>query len=200
MHRRQNKADTLAYSSGEMNVQAIGLGHHDEGIERIGQALDAVSQGADLHGSNIQGWDFSVPRDLIYFDAERRVSRLESIDLVARDLLYAEAAVNSAHAVVIGSELWSFQNFGVTASGIPSTSAQNSPGRAFTLLVAGANREVAAGDDEVHAGNVDKALLLSAGQIVKPGSETSSPPEGPVDFKSCRAFRKPLKDNPKGLF
>lgn len=126
---------------------------------------------------------------LIYFDAERRLSRLTCYDSTCVDLMYAEAACNSAHVIVIGSALWSFEYFGITASGIPSTSAQNSPIRAFTLLVAGSEQEVSVGDDEVHTGIIDEDLLASTGVITKDGSVVNSGPDGPVDFTS-HIFRK----------
>jgi len=211
LHRRQNKADIHAFSTGDLTAQAVGLGHDDDGIRRLGAAIDELAAGRDLKGSDVQCWDFSVCRDALYFDTERRVSRIplyvhlgfedcgigsgaiSSLPLVypldrhvsiSADMLYAEAAVNSCHAIVVGSEIWSFDNFGLTASGVPSTSAQNSPIRSFTLAMAGATSQMAAGDDELHTGDVDARILEELGQRVKRGSETSSGPDGPVEFTS----------------
>ena len=209
LHRKQNKADISAYTAGDLTAQAVGLGHDDNGIAHLGAAIDAMSKGLPLKGSDVIGWDFSVCRDAIYFDAERRVSRFPDFVRIGEDtpttmpltypldqhikmsaaLLYAEAAVNSCHAIVVGDEIWVFENYGITASGIPSTSAQNSPIRSFTLAMAGAVDQMAAGDDELHTGDVDVAVLEAIGQRIKPGSETSSERHGPVEF-TCQYFRK----------
>jgi len=190
MHHRQNKADIVAYSDGSLNVQAVGLGHHDDGIKRLGEVFDSMSQGTkSLKGSDASGWDLSVSRDAIVFDAERRIRLLTKAESVARDLLLAEAMTNSAHVLVIGEALWSSDYFGVTATGIPSTSAQNSSIRSFTLRACGADDATAAGDDETHTGDVDPDLLLSTGCLTKEGSEWESGPKGPASFTS-HSFRK----------
>jgi len=183
-HHAQNKADIVDYSTGRLNVQAIGLGHHDEGITRLGEAFDKIADGGSLGGSDASGWDLSVCADLMYFDAERRASRLPKVDLLARDILWAEAAVSARHILAIGSELMTFTNFGVVGSGMPSTSATASPGRVFGLLICGADAGIAATDDAVQRGSVDEALLSTTGVIVKEGSRWSSGPNGPVDFTS----------------
>jgi len=197
MHRHQNKADIHAYASGQLNSQAVGLGHHDQGIKRIGEMLNDLSikyphapcntnfVGYDeFHTSDASGWDLSVSRDAIYFDAERRISRSTRACPVYNDLLWAEAACNSAHVIVIGTALWTFEWFGITASGIPSTSAQNSAIRSFTAKACGAKKQTAAGDDLVHTGLMNLELLASTGCITKEGSQKAAHPEGPVEFTS----------------
>jgi hypothetical protein len=184
LHRAQNKADILAYTAGAMDVQAVGIGHHDEGIRRVGEVFDRMTGGEQwMVCSDASGWDMSVCRDAIYFDAERRISRQTEHHEVFANLMWAEAACNSAHVVVIGTTLWVFEHFGITASGIPSTSAQNSPIRGFTLYVTGAGELVVVGDDEVHVGDVDWVLLASTGVITK-GSPSRCGPYGPVEFTS----------------
>jgi len=213
MHHDQNKADINAYSTGGLAHQAVGLGHDDGGIQKIGRLLEQLSRGTEsIHSSDIEAWDFSVPRDAIYFDAERRVCLfkdraqyfhstadnprwvmypMSKLNAIAADCIYAEAAVNSCHLVVVGEEMWTFHEFGITASGIPSTSAQNSPIRSFTLRLAGSATQSAAGDDGLHTGDVDDSLLARAGQKVKPGSAKSSLPSGPVGFTSHEFSRLP---------
>lgn len=213
MHHDQNKADIQAYSDGKLSHQAVGLGHDDDGIQKIGRLLEQLSGGVDdINSSDIEAWDYSVPRDAIYFDAERRVCLLKdrvpyyhelaenprwvqfpmaNLNAIAAKCLYAEAAVNSAHLVVVGEELWTFDEFGITASGIPSTSAQNSPQRSFTLKLAGSKTQSAAGDDGLHTGKVCERKLAAAGQRVKPGSASTSPPGGPVGFTSHEFTRLP---------
>jgi len=191
LHRAQNKADILAYTTGALDVQAVGLGHHDEGIKRIGEVFDRMTGGDEwIHCSDASGWDMSVCRDAIYFDAERRISRQSEYDDIFTRLIWAEAACNSAHVVVIGTALWSFEHFGITASGIPSTSAQNSPIRGFTLRAAGAKKLVTLGDDEAHVGKIDWELLASTGVMTKEGA-SRCPPHGPVEFTSHIYQRDP---------
>jgi hypothetical protein len=186
MHRDQNKSDIFAYASGEMDVQAVGIGHHDDGIARIGQAFDRLTAGGRRHmrGTDASGWDLSVSRDAIVFDAEARARRFTEVDPVAWKLLFAEAMCNSAHIVVLDGELWCSHFFGITASGIPSTSAQNSRIRSITLILCGAEAVISVGDDEVHAGDVDEELLATTGCITKAGSQTLSGPAGPISFTS----------------
>ncbi|APG75716.1 hypothetical protein 1 [Beihai sobemo-like virus 6] len=200
-HRHQNKTDIYAYAAGKLNCQAVGLGHHDNGVKRIGEMLEEISKKYprwgtagqvaydDFQSSDASGWDLSVSRDAIYFDAERRIALSTRACPAYNDLLWAEAACNSAHVVVIGTAMWTFEWFGITASGIPSTSAQNSSIRSFTAQACGATKQTAAGDDLVHTGSLDIELLASTGCLTKEGSERSSGPEGPVEFTS-HVFKK----------
>jgi hypothetical protein len=187
MHHTQNKQDIEDYASGVLHTQAIGMGHHDAGIARLGESFDLIGAGQEvLYDSDASGWDLSVCRDSLYYDAERRVSRFTAAPQhhgVSSDLMYCEAAANSCHVVVMGKELWSFDHFGITASGIPSTSAQNSPIRCLLLILCGAIAGITVGDDEVHSGLVDLALLFSTGVITK-GSVHSSSPTGPIEMTS----------------
>jgi hypothetical protein len=97
--------------------------------------------------------------------------------------MFCQAAVNSAHCLVVGSCLWVMETFGITASGIPSTSAQNSRIRSFSLLLCGAEDVISQGDDEIHRGLVDLELLASCGTITK-GKMNTVGPDGPIAFTS----------------
>jgi V8-like Glu-specific endopeptidase len=186
LHHAQNKEDILAYATEKLHSQAVGMGHHDDGLARMGKTFDVMTQQGtkNVAYSDASGWDLSVCRDALYFDAHRRVSRMKDVSWVVKDLMMAEAATNSTHVIVIGKELWTFYNFGVTATGIPSTSAQNSPIRSFTLIACGADAACAVGDDEAHTGDVDKALLATTGIIIKEGSDGVTGPTGPIDMTS----------------
>lgn len=186
LHHAQNKEDIMAFATEKLHCQAVGMGHHDDGLTRMGRTFDVMTQQEtkNIAYSDASGWDLSVCRDALYFDAHRRVSRMKDVSWVIKDLMMAEAATNSTHVIVIGKELWTFYNFGVTATGIPSTSAQNSPIRSFTLVACGADAACAVGDDEAHTGDVSKELLESTGVIIKPGSDGVAGPKGPIDMTS----------------
>jgi hypothetical protein len=185
VHKTQNKADIEAYHVGDLNSQTVGMGHHDEGIERLGKTLDAVSFGntEKIYCSDASGWDVSVSRDAIYFDTERRIGCFTEYDEASAELLWLEAACNTAHILVIGGLLYALTVFGVTASGITSTSAQNSPIRAIMLLLCGAWAVATQGDDEFHTGSILQWLLDQTGCITK-GEMHESGPNGPVEFTS----------------
>lgn len=185
LHHAQNKEDITAFQRGTLTTQGVGMGHHDIGVQQTGRVFDMLSKAGTqmLHCSDASGWDLSVCADAIYFDAQRRISRFSEVSSLAADLMYCQAAVNSRHCLVIGSGLYALQEYGTTASGIPSTSGQNSPIRAFGLIAFGANAAHAMSDDEVHGGAVDVAGLASTGVITK-GEMLTCPPGGPVNFTS----------------
>jgi hypothetical protein len=139
--------------------------------------------------SDASGWDLSVARDAIVYDGERRINRLQRECPLSWELIMAEAFCNSAHVVVIGKQLVCPTNFGITASGIPSTSAQNSPIRSLTLVAAGADRAHSIGDDEVHSGGVDVVLLATTGVITK-GNIQECPADGPIDLTSHDYYKQ----------
>jgi hypothetical protein len=183
-HKPQNNEDISAYGEEILKCQGVGMGHHDEGIAMTGKILEWVADGGDrVSCSDASGWDLSVSRDGIVFDAERRISRFTEYSDTAAELLMAEAFCNSAHVIVVGKTLVVPMNFGITASGIPSTAAQNSVIRSFTLTATGATRAHTIGDDEAHAGKVDVALLATTGVITK-GAIADCPVDGPIELTS----------------
>ncbi len=187
-HNAQNKADIAAYQEGTLNMQGIGMGHHDDGIQRTGQVFEWLGElGLLLESSDASGWDLSVCRDAIMLDAERRMRLSNLTDPrelnTLRFLLYTEALCNSAHVVAFDGQLWESDRFGITASGIPSTSCQNSPIRTLQFLACGGKRGHSVGDDLIGAGASSRELLESCGTIIK-GEPTYSPPEGPHSLTS----------------
>jgi len=197
VHYMQNKADITAYALGGFHCQAIGLGHHDLGIERFGQTLDyLVSKSPDgrLYDRDATGWDLSVCRDAIVLDAERRsFCARESVRKPCRlvllfRLLMLHAMISSAHVACIGKWLWECLKAGITDSGGPSTSAQNSPIRQIQAMLAGAFAACSLGDDLITAGDVIEALLRRWGVKTKvlANGAGSNPANGPHDYTSHR--------------
>lgn len=154
--RKQDKLDIEQYQGGPVkggHQQAAGLGHHDAGIARLGKEFDRLFKtGFSVFDSDATGYDFSVPRDAIVADAYRRVLLYDGPGLMMFErLAYSEAACNSAHVVLVGGDLWEVLKPGITASGILSTTAQNSFIRALTYALVGIRHVVVAGDDAVGA-------------------------------------------------
>lgn len=197
MHYMQNKADISAYSLGGLHSQAIGLGHHDLGIERFGKTLDYLvdkSPDGRLFDRDATGWDLSVCRDAIMIDAERRaycardsLRNPNRLILLFR-LLVIHALITSAHVACLGKWLWECLKAGITDSGGPSTSAQNSPIRQIQAMLAGAAAACSLGDDLITAGDVLEYLLKKWGVKTKvlANGEGSNPASGPHDYTSHR--------------
>jgi hypothetical protein len=145
------------------------MGHNDEGARTTGRVIESLfrSGKGEIHGSDGSGWDLSVCSDALYFDAVRRISRIRSPTALDSALILAEAACNSRHVLAVDGSLFAMPVFGMTASGIPSTSAQNSPMRAAGLLLCGALECHTIGDDELHSGPVNYDLLATTGVITR---------------------------------
>lgn len=192
VHYEQNKADIDAYKAGRLDVQANGLGHHDEGIQHLGEMFQRVFKGPVVD-DDASGWDLSVTRDAIYLDAERRSYLLagahsdpvmkEKLEELFDDLLFCEAAANSSHVIAIGNRLYESQRFGITASGIPSTSGQNSPIRSILAKLAGAHHAITLGDDLVYTGPADREFMQACG-IRNKGDATTYQIGEPISFTS----------------
>jgi len=193
VHFGQNKNDISAYATGSLKSQAIGMGHHDDGIAHFGKVLDWLGEAGNIDDKDAHGWDLTVCRDAIVLDAERRIFCValepdqEHLRPVINRLLFAQAMIGSAHVACIGGSLYESLKFGITDSGNVSTSAQNSPIRQAQVRLAGAKRATSLGDDLLSVGLIIAAMLASFGVRTKDlATEVSKPPEGPHDFTSHR--------------
>jgi hypothetical protein len=173
--RKQDKLDIEQYQGGPFpggHQQAAGLGHHDLGIERLSREFDRLlATGLEVFDADAKNWDMTVNRDSIYADAWRRVILYDgSFKDVFEMLALCEAAANSAHVVLVGGNLWEILKPGLTASGILSTTAQNSFIRALLYSFVGIKACVVAGDDAAGArvaGSDHRAALAAYGPIEK---------------------------------
>eukprot|EP00438_Fugacium_kawagutii_P018946 Skav232073 [mRNA] locus=scaffold1176:448072:449016:- [translate_table: standard] len=168
LHSSQNETDVLAYHAGLKSASTIGLGHDDDGIQRFGRELEILLQAGHgvIKSADASGWDMSVSADSLWLDTIRR-TYLTPCQLHA-EFLYIEGFCNSAHIIYDGQYLWASYRFGLTASGVPSASYQNSFIRAFLAIVCGAKDALANGDDLLFAGEVDDELERSFGIIPDP--------------------------------
>lgn len=183
-HRSQDKRDIAAYQDRTHPdlPQVIGMGHHDLGIERLGEELDKVAAvNGKLYDSDCSGWDISVQRQWVMWDAKRRLVHGPSLP-VFRELLYCEAFATTAHVVAVGRRLYSVNKAGITASGILSTGANNSSERAAIKKLAGAKQVRTLGDDEFNSGaDKDKEAWLG---VRTKGDVHECGPCGPINFTS----------------
>jgi len=194
--RKQDKLDIEQYQGGPVeggHQQAAGLGHHDLGIDRLSREFDRLlSTGLEVFDADAKNWDMTVNRDSIYADAWRRVILYDgSFKDVFETLALCEAAANSAHVVLVGGNLWEVLKPGITASGILSTTAQNSFIRALLYALVGVKSCVVAGDDAAGArtpGHDHRADLAAYGPIEKAVNVYT--PEGGIEFTSHRFVKQ----------
>jgi len=195
LHSKQNKLSIRSYQEGCQNRTLGGLGHHDEGLARVGAVLDWLSDGGScqLNDEDASGWDLSVSRDAIMYDACRR-NLLTSVDCsdvvsrVNRDLMLLEGLCNSLHLIAIGTQLISIDLYGITLSGILSTTEQNCNIREKQAQLCGALRAAALGDDLGYAGKLDAALARRCGVIIK--CTNTCGPNGPFSLTSHLFVKK----------
>lgn len=166
VHNRRDKQDIEDYLVGKLHSQCVGMGHHDDGIAGTARRIRKLFSLGSVVSSDASGWDLSVGRTSLFLDLERRLVRADDIPIV-RTLLVAEACMNSCHVIACGRNLWRSDRFGITASGVPSTSAQNSAMRQLLAKLCGARATLAMGDDLLHVGEMDYLRLSRFGVITK---------------------------------
>jgi hypothetical protein len=199
LHGGQNKRDIKDYQDEELVrppnnglfIPGIGVGHHDEGIARTGKLIDEVFPGPGLVSSaDASGWDLSVTRLDLVSDCARRVVNLDrQDDACLINLMFAEAFVTSAHTVSFGEDLYQLDKYGITASGTPSTSGQNTFIRLLKARVAGATSAIAVGDDLLFRGLLDDHLHRLFGVVTKEGSLKETAKTDGIEFLS-HEYRK----------
>ena len=181
----QNKRDIYDYQAGAKTVHGSGVGHHDDGIKLLMQQISSFAGDVPIKSSDASGWDLSVARLALLLDGERRSqcvpllnSTIFEADQDDRDIylaaslsFYTDAFANSAHALNFKGVVFVCDKYGITATGTPNTTSQNSFMRSFILFVAGALWVLSVGDDENHVGDVDEEVLAEWGVITKDGSE-----------------------------
>ncbi|APG75712.1 RdRp [Beihai sobemo-like virus 8] len=190
--RKQDKLDIEQYQGGPIpggHQQASGLGHHDLGIDRLSREFDRLLEtGLEVFDADAQHWDMLVNRDSLYADAWRRIILYDGSNKDVFEMMaLCEAAANSAHVVLVGGNLWEILKPGITASGILSTTAQNSFIRALLYSFVGIKHCVVAGDDAVGArqkGYDHRSALAEYGPIEKAVNVYT--PEAGIEFTSHR--------------
>jgi hypothetical protein len=195
-HTRQNKANIASYQSGRQDRVLVGLGHHDEGIERLGDVLTRIGLFNGLiWDEDAEGWDLSVCRDGLVSNGSVRCMLLDDaqaspeINETTCHMLMHEAFCNTSHVLCIGKSLWELQIQGMTSSGAMSTGDQNSDVRQRQAILAGAAIAAALGDDLVGAGDMCPVRIAKCGTLTK--EMTTSDKDGPINITSHRFVRGP---------
>jgi len=189
-HRHQDKVEIAAFQSGLVDTyHTLGMGHHDLGIARVGKVIERIQSHGLVQDEDASAWDFGVQRAWLYRDIERRCYQYKGPHRgVFEELVWCEGASNSAHVVVYGKKVVEVLKAGITASGVLSTSAQNSFMRADLAFLSGASDAVANGDDLIASG-LDPKLIEQAGYVSK-GLSTAEDHNTPVEFTSHSYFRE----------
>lgn len=187
LHVRVNKASLQGFEDGRITHQVLGMGHHDEGVEKLGKIIDGLyDTGHPVTTSDASGWDFSVRRDGFFLDAYRRIAttkaKKENEKHLFDRLLLVQASLQSAHVVAIGRELVEIHHFGILSSGVLSTGETNSFLRTLYAFCSGAVATMACSDDLVAAGVMNMQVLANFG-ILDPAVDVI--PQGlPISFTS----------------
>jgi len=200
-----NKQQIRDYQGGAVVSHTCGMGHHDEGIDRLGQHIENLFPNGRVVSTDASGWDMSVSRDAIMADATDRALRVFRSE-ACRGLtqpgceqavgtalgLFADKLCMSCHTFVSGNDIWSVEVYGITASGLPDTTTQNSFMRALGAIIAGTKSAGCAGDDLLSSSPLKEAALRSQGTITKEGMTISNWKLGEeIDFTSHGLVRSP---------
>lgn len=167
VHRKLNEACKDAYLNGEPTYHCIGLGHDRMGVKHLMRDVKRTfGSDAPLYGSDKSGWDLSVSRDSLVLDSLRRVYYSPEW----QDAIMAECFCNSAHLVGAAGTLILVNRFGITASGVPSTTSQNSFINSLYEKAVGSEKVKSNGDDVLTSSPSNPEALLKYGPRVKPES------------------------------
>lgn len=168
-YNNSNKADLARYIAGEHPPHSMGMGHHDDGIQKLGAAFDRLlAIDGTLVASDAKAFDLSVTREFIYLDGERRFRKVKTqYKGVFGVLTRVISATISSSVLCIDKGLLQLEDFGVTQSGLQVTTTMNSFIRGGGLRLAGAVAAMCQSDDAVHVGTVDYDALTRMGVQTK---------------------------------
>jgi len=163
LHKADNAYFTEAYQKGYMDSAATGIGHDDRGIERMVQAFHAENLENHNVSCDATAFDLSIDYEFIRADAERRADVVQG-DAVG-NLIVNFSFVLARHVLNNNGDVWAVEKFGVTTSGMISTTAQNTFSRSCQAAYAGCQNWVCSGDDLVADFRFDSDVLLNDLQI-----------------------------------
>jgi len=192
-----NKQQIKDYQAGQVVSHTCGMGHHDEGVDRLGSHIENLFPNGRVVSTDASGWDMSVSRDAIMADAMRRCltvfTSVDSDQAVGTAIgIMADKLITSCHVFVSGKDVWSVDVYGITASGLPDTTTQNSFMRGLGAIIAGPDSVMCAGDDLLSSSPLVEENLKSQGTITKEGMEVSNWKLGEaVSFTSHSYKRSP---------
>lgn len=179
LNHGMNKQQIRDYQSGAVVSHTCGMGHHDEGIQRLGSHIENLFPNGRVVSTDASGWDMSVSRDAIMADATNRCLRVfqslkEEQAVGTAMAIMADKLCTSCHVFTSGRDLWSVDVYGITASGLPDTTTQNSYMRGLGAFLAGTGSAMTAGDDLLSSSPLDEDALKRQGTITKDGLEIAN--------------------------
>jgi len=170
-----NKDDIEAYQSCEDHHHTSGMGHHDEGVQRIGAAITHQFPSGHVVSDDASGWDMSVNADHLVFDATLRAVAWHAAgyDVPPEQLLGMQFATlldafsHLGHVLVCGSQVWQTVKHGMVPSGWLNTTATNNHIRGASSYVAGSRKFITGGDDLLSDVVLNENALRKQGVISK---------------------------------
>jgi len=177
--RRFDKQNIACFQHGDTNEYAVGMGHHNLGLARTGEAIADMMQRAkrdgfnSLYGADYSGYDISVTRD-----AMMEVSRLRKLKLdetkisnlhlaFVEELLDIEHLLLSAHVVQSGDQILEVRVFGIVGSGTLVTGSNNTLANLIQTKTAGARMMHVVSDDNIYYGRIDFTMIEKFGLVLK---------------------------------
>jgi len=190
-----NKLQIADYQGGALVSHTSGMGHHDAGIAHMGKQIERLFPSGLVCCADASGWDLSVSRDAILADAMQRVLRVHMVVDARQSVgtaigLVTDKLVASCHLYATGDFVWAGDVYGVTSSGSPDTTSQNSFMRGLGAILAGARTPMDAGDDLVTSAPTNDAVLKGHGTLTKEGATVVNWRRGEVVSFTSHDYRK----------
>lgn len=157
LHKHDNAVHIDRYQSGDLTCCALGLGHHDAGIDCLVRAMAREGLRENV-SSDASAFDWSVCGEFIRYDARRRADNAGGAEGITW-LMEALGETLCSHVVHNNGDVWTCHKDGVNCSGQVSTSAQNTFVRSVLAVLGGAKGFVCAGDDLVADKNFEPERL-----------------------------------------
>ena len=160
--------DKEMYQCGKTNHWAVGLGHHDEGIQRIGKAIEAQFPDGNVISEDATGWDMSVSPESLVMTASSRANTWTVNDRPGMAYLtMLDGYAHMGHILQIGNRLFASCVYGRMATGKVTTTTDNNRMRTFDSLYAGANKTITAEDDLLSDRPLDPTRARHTGALRK---------------------------------
>jgi len=161
-------AEIERYQTGATHHFAMGLGHHPEGIARLGQAIEATFPSGKVVASDAKGWDGTVPPDQLLMAGHTmaltwRHNGRHDLSL----LTMYDTFAHMGHVMLAGTLLLSSSWYGQTASGAVITTIGNNKMRRYGALACGCDATLTAGDDLLADKDIPPSELAKTGAVAK---------------------------------
>jgi hypothetical protein len=177
--RRFDKQNIACFQHGDSHEYAIGMGHHDLGLARTGEAIAHMMARAKregygaLYGADYSGYDISVPRDAMIEVARLRKLKMDASKVsilhmsFLDELLDIEHLLLSTHVVQAGDRMLAIRVFGIVGSGTLVTGSNNTLANMLMTRTAGAEMMHVVSDDNIYFGSLNMEAIRRFGLVLK---------------------------------